>query len=228
MKFKTPSGTAGLGVAAAGLALVTLAACATGRGNAPAFSKFQPGYDSSQKARSGSAQKSLEPGKNYVILIDDYDMVKQLSKLVGLPGKYGHIAVARNGRVFHCGPPQCEELSAGDFELRYFGRRYEIREIDINGNAERAIIWFRKELDGKPYIFFYRNCTDAVVGMYAASGDRTQRVQPLDVQATYGSNPALRHYMKTHGIPVPNRNSIFLPDQFISIGTPAGTGTFGR
>lgn len=172
------------------------------------------------------ALRRLERGKNYIILIDIYDDVKKLSKLVGFSGDYGHIELVRDGKSYGCRPPQCSEISLASLEQKFEGYKFEVREMPINGNPEKATKWFRENLEGQAYNLFYRNCTDAVVLMYNASGDKTRRVNPITVDKVYANNEPLRRYMTEYGIPKPNRAEVFFPDQFTQIGTLVTKDTF--
>ena len=169
---------------------------------------------------------NLERGKNYVILIDAYDDVKQLSRLVGFSGDYGHIELVRNERAYGCRPPQCSEISLANLEKKFPNRKFEVREVEIKGSPEKATQWFKENLEGQGYDLLYRNCTDAVVLMYNASGDRTRRINPVDVDKSYAANYFLRKFMAEHGIPKPNRAEVFFPDQFTQIGKLVAKGKF--
>lgn len=195
----------------------------------------QPLYGDSHRAQTMEqsnepqtpALRHLESGKNYIVLIDIYDDVKKLSKLVGFSGDYGHIELVRDGKSYGCRPPQCSEIPLARLEQKFHGQRFEVREMQINGSPEKATKWFRENLEGKSYDFFYRNCTDAVVSMYTASGDRTRRVNPVNVDRTYATNEQLRRFMAESGIPKPNRTEVFFPDQFTQVGTLVARDTFG-
>ena len=178
-----------------------------------------------RKPKTPTLQR-LQDGKNYVVLIDAYDTVKRLSELVGFSGNYGHIEVVRNGISYGCRPPECSEISLVDLEQKFHGSGFEIREIDIKGDPERAVRWFRQNLEGQAYNLLDRNCTDAVVLMYDASGDRTRRLDPVDVDRTYVTNEPLRRFMAENGIPKPNREEVFFPDQFTTIGSLVAKGRF--
>src|SRR3990167_2614486 len=109
------------------------------------------------------ALRRLESGKNYIVLIDIYDDVKKLSKLVGFSGDYGHIEVVRDGKSYGCRPPKCSEISLTDLERKFPDSKFEVREVEILGNPEKATRWFRSNLEDQAYDLFYRNCTDVVV-----------------------------------------------------------------
>ena len=173
------------------------------------------------------ALRRLESGKNYIVLIDIYDDVKKLSKLIGFSGNYGHIELVRDGISYGCRPPQCSEMSLASLEQKFHGHRFEVREVQINGSPEEATRWFRENLESKSYDLLYRNCTDAVVSMYNASGDRTKRVNPVNVDRTYATNEQLRRFMVESGIPKPNRAEVFFPDQFTQVGTLIARDMFG-
>jgi len=164
------------------------------------------------------ALRNLEKGKNYVILIDAYDDVKKLSKLAGFSDNYGHIELVRDERAYGCRPPQCSEMSLADLEKRFPNRKFEVREVEIKGNPEKATRWFRSNLEDQAYDLFYRNCTDVVVWMNDASGDRTRRIDPINVNRTYATNEPLRRFMADLGMPKPNRREVFFPDQFTQVG----------
>ncbi len=175
---------------------------------------------------SSTAFPKLSLGKNYIVLIAAYDDVKQLSKAAGFSGHYGHIEVVRNGLVYGCRPPQCDQMNIAELQREFRGVPYEIREIEINGNAEKAVAWFRIYLRGTKYNLFYNNCTDAVVRMYEASGDKTLRVPPVMVDEIYATNEQLRDFMQSHGIPKPKRQMVWFPDQFENLGKLVGRGVF--
>ena len=169
---------------------------------------------------------ALSPGKNYIVLIAKYDDVKQLSKLAGFSGNYGHIETMRNGKVYGCRPPQCGEMSVAELQQKFRGYPYELREVEINGNAPKAVTWFKGNMEGTKYDLFYNNCTDAVVRMYDMSGDKTVRVPPVVVDQAYATNVRLRNFMRENGIPKPNREFIWFPDQFENIGKVVRKGVF--
>ncbi|MBS3118071.1 hypothetical protein J4417_00120 [Candidatus Woesearchaeota archaeon] len=164
------------------------------------------------------ALRNLEKGKNYVILIDAYDDVKKLSKLAGFSDNYGHIELVRDERAYGCRPPQCSEMSLADLEKRFPNRKFEVREVEIKGNPEKATQWFRRNLESQAYDLLYRNCTDAIVLMYTASGDKTKMIDPVDVDKIYATNEPLRRFMADLGMPKPNRREVFFPDQFTQVG----------
>lgn len=168
----------------------------------------------------------LSRGRNYIVLIDKYDDVKQLSQLAGFSGHYGHIEVVRDGEVYGCRPSQCKAMSLKELQQMFRGYAYEVRDVEINGDASRAVNWFNDNLQGRSYDLFYNNCTDAVVGMYDASGDKTVRVPPILVDQTYATNVRLRNFMQANGIPKPNRPVIWFPDQFESLGELVAKGVF--
>src|SRR3989338_218203 len=172
------------------------------------------------------ALRTLERGKNYVVLIDIYDDVKKLSKLVGFSGDYGHIEVVRDGKSYGCRPPKCSEISLTDLERKFPDSKFEVREVEILGNPEKATRWFRSNLEDQAYDLFYRNCTDVVVWMYDASGDRTRRIDPINVNRTYATNEPLRRFMAEYGISKPNRAEVFFPDQFTQVGKLVAKGRF--
>jgi len=66
------------------------------------------------------------------------------------------------------------------------------------------------------------------VGIYEASRDTERRLFPINVLKTYQSNPGLQRYMRENGIPLPERDFIFFPDQFATLGKHVGFGTFGK
>ncbi len=189
----------------------------------PLFGELLEAQDREPKT---PALHHLKRGKNYIVLIDIYDDVKKLSKLVGFSGDYGHIEVVRDGYSYGCRPPQCSEISLTSLEQKFDGHKFEVREVPIDGGPELAIRWFKENLEGQPYDLFYRNCTDAVVMMYDASGDRTARLSSVDVNQTYATNAPLRRFMSKYGIPKPNRTGVFFPDQFATMGELVAKGRF--
>ncbi|MEK6950603.1 MAG: hypothetical protein AABX13_02675 [Nanoarchaeota archaeon] len=170
----------------------------------------------------------LKRDKSYLVLIDAYEEIKKLSQLVGFAGKYGHIEVLRNEHVYGCRPPSCSEISWPELEQRFPGKKFEVREVQISGDAEKALQWFKQNLEGRAYNLFYNNCTDAVVSMYGASGDGRRLLDPVEVEKTYSTNHPLREFMEKYQIPKPKRAEVFFPDQFTRLGTLVMKGTFAR
>lgn len=196
-----------------------------------AFSRGESGQGEGREVGSKyrtTVFNELQNGRNYIILINQYDDVKALQEAVGLPGKYGHIEVIRDGVVYGCRPPRCGRTSLDYLEEHYDGVEFELREVDIQGDAERAMSWFVDSLEGKRYDLTMRNCTDAVAGMYAASGDRRTLVVPYNVEEQYGDNAKLRTLMRAYGIEKPDRETIFFPDQFTDVGDLVTKGEFGK
>lgn len=198
------------------LAAFALAGCASGN------------YQTRKTFQTSDSLRDLERDKNYIVLIDAFPVVKDISRLVGLEGQYGHVEVIRNERVYGCRPPKASELSIPELAKKFDGHAYEIREVNINGDPEKSIDYFKKNLEGQTYDLYYMNCTDCVNWMYLASGDKKARVAPIDVDKTYESNQALRQYMSLMGMPKPQRDYIFLPDQFKEVGKFVGKGVFGK
>jgi len=152
---------------------------------------------------------------NYVTLVEIYPEVGALyHKATGNSGKYGHVELIINNRVFGCRPPQCSEISLPELKQKFAGHNYRIREVKTDGDSNKAIAWFKQNLEGKAYDFFNRNCTDAAAGMYAASGDTKIRVLPLDVKKTYAGSEDLQDFMFEHNMSLPKRDYVFFPDQF--------------
>lgn len=175
-----------------------------------------------------STLQKLLPHKNYLLLVDQYPEIKELSALVGFAGEYGHIEFARDGRIYGCRPSHCSEISLAELEREFPGRKFEVREVESSGDSKMAVQWFKQNLEGKVYDLLQRNCTDAIVGMYEASGDRARRLYPLDVERTYAANEPLRRFMAARGIPKPKRASVYFPDQFVSVGKLIVRGRFSR
>ena len=175
-----------------------------------------------------AALEAMRQDADYIVLIDAYDDVKRLSKLLGFSGQYGHIEAVRNGKAYGCRPPVCSEIPISELEQMFDGDHFEIREVPIQGSSAAAIQWFRTHLQGVAYDLFYNNCTDALVAMYSASGDASLTLAPVDVNKTYLSNTQLREFMQTLGIPKPRREQVYFPDQFTKIGKKVAQGTFGR
>lgn len=204
-----------LAVSAGLAALLTVGASQSAQGEPYPKSSSQLDYTGALKT---PALRNLERGKNYLVLIDAYDDVKKLSELAGFSGDYGHIELVKDEKAYGCRPPQCSEISLVDLEKRFPNRKFEVREVEIIGNPEKATRWFRENLEGQAYDLLYRNCTDAVVLMYDASGDRTRRIDPVDVDKIYTTNEPLRRFMADLGMPKPNRAEVFFPDQFTKVG----------
>lgn len=175
---------------------------------------------------SSTSFPKLSGNKNYIILIDAFDDVKQLSKLAGFSGRYGHIEVVRDETVYGCRPPQCGEMNLSELQHHFRGLPYEIREVDIIGDTSKSVSFFRNNFKGTKYDFFYNNCTDAVVKMYDASGDKTIRVPPVVVDQLYAINARLRNFMIENGIPKPKRQVVWFPDQFENLGKFVAKGIF--
>ncbi|MFH1222344.1 MAG: hypothetical protein V1492_04640 [Candidatus Micrarchaeota archaeon] len=209
---------------AVSIAAAAIFSCASQTQKADYFMRQNPRQESLQH----SPLRSLEKSKTYVVLIDAYDDIKQLSKAAGFSGRFGHIIAIADNQAFDCSPPKCAELTIPGLELKYTGHAYNIREVDFNGDTKKAIAWFRTHMQDRPYNLYYRNCADVPVGMYEASGATIRLIKPLPVKSTYEANARLRNFMQTHNMPLPEREFVFLPDQFENIGQLVGTGTFGR
>lgn len=169
---------------------------------------------------------SLDENVPYILLIGAFREVRELSRLVGFSGNYGHIEAVYNGMALGCRPNACMEIPVSTLRDMFRGIDYEARALPIKGNVSRAIQYFRQQLEGRRYDLFNNNCTDALVKMYEASGDQTRRIYPVNVRETYFSNKRLREYMEEHNIPMPNRDFIYFPDQFEDLGTLVERGTF--
>src|SRR3989344_5340428 len=109
-------------------------------------------------------------------------------------------------------------LALCNLEKGFPNRKFEVREVEIKGNPEKATQWFRRNLESQAYDLLYRNCTDAIVLMYTASGDKTKMIDPVDVDKIYATNEPLRRFMADLGMPKPNRREVFFPDQFTQVG----------
>jgi len=209
-------------------ALPAIGALFTGAGLLGACGGPQKPMGSTRELRTFSLSQ-LERNKNYIVLIDAFDGVKELSRAIGLEGKYGHIEVVRDGKVYGCRPFTCSKTTVSDMEDMFEGFKFEVREIPIDGSPERAVQWFLDNLEGESYDFLYRNCTDAVRGMYENSGSRERLLYPVDVDETYENNAKLRRIMKEHGIEKPDRkDGVLFPDHFLEVGTLVGKGRFGK
>ncbi len=174
------------------------------------------------------AFSQLQPDKDYVILIDAYDDIKRLSKLAGFSGEYGHIEAVRNGMIYGCRPPKCSQISLSELEQKFSGHKFELRAVDSTGDPKKAVQWFARNLEGRAYDLLYRNCTDAVVGMYHAAGDRIRPLRPVEVDRTYAANAPLREFMAQQGIAKPERSTVFFPDQFTQVGKLMARGRLSR
>lgn len=213
--------TEDMGLAAAGFSLAQILGCA-----------------SASPINPRSQIHHLERDTNYLVLINfGHTFIDDISGMVRLEGRYDHVELIRNGRAYGSRPPKASEISTAQLENIFRNCPYEIRKVQINGDPERAIRWFRQRVEGRPYHVYGTdnlnsneplNCTDCVVGMYAASGDRTRRLHPFDVQRTIRDNRGLRRYMTDRGLPNPTRQWIYLPDQFRDVGTLVDRGVFGR
>ncbi len=184
------------------------------------------------------ALRTLAAGKDYFLLIDDYQEIKRLSALVGFSGEYGHIEFVRAGRAYGCRPPRCAEISLTELERRFSGRKFAVREVErgdyqtnehqTKDNQTKAIRWFKQNLEGKVYDLLYRNCTDAVIGMYEAAGQRARSLNPVEVERTYATNEPLRRFMAEQKIPKPKRAGVYFPDQFTALGKYVSQGRFRK
>nr|MBT4247918.1 hypothetical protein [Candidatus Woesearchaeota archaeon] len=185
-------------------------------------------YISPPKTNSGStigAQPSklskLKPGRDYVVLIGAYDDVKTMSELAGFTGNYGHIEVVRDGKVYGCRPITCGDISLAELDQKFKGATFEVREVRVEDDPQARIQRFNSEFGGKPYDFYYRNCTDATVAMVGYLG-----VVPINVDHQWSNNVPLRELLTKSGLGKPNRESVLLPDQFENVGTRVLTGRF--
>jgi hypothetical protein len=188
-----------------------------------------PGLVSAGDGESGLLKK-IDPKTPHLILIDDFESVKRISKVLGFSGRFGHIEVLYGGKSFGCRPNQCAEIDANGLSRRFAGADYEVRSFQVDGSVDNSVRWFRSNLEGRPYDLITRNCTDTVVGMYAASGDKRRIVHPVDVLKAMRQDPEALEIVLAMGDSrvkdLVNKGHIYLPDQFEKVGTYVGRGKF--
>lgn len=218
---------------AAGLAALVVAAYDSG---SEAEAQDKPGMKS---ASAGSLSRILSRKTSYLILLDhpNFRIVNDIEKLVGLPGKYGHIEVIYNNKVFGCRPPECSERRLSDIERHFRGARYRIVKPDFDGNPEEAVMHFRENIAGSDYDFMgfedhdswdspNFNCTDLVNILSSMSGNRLTPVKGVDVFEAYYNNIRLKEFMDRNLIRIPNRKVVYFPDEYMEIGKVVAQGRF--
>ncbi len=218
-----------------GLVALAIAGCSTSE--RPTNSANSPSTESTSVKHVAASQISNEPlsdscvfntldsNKSYLLLIDAYEDVKQLAKFSGFAGEYGHIEFLHGTDVYGCRPPECSTKSFSSLERQYKGHGFELREVP-DGNLDAAVRWFLQNTNNEPYSLLYRNCTDAVAGMYQAQTG--EALAPANVDETYKSHPELQLLMAVLGLPKPSRETIFFPDQFTKVGRLVAKGVFGQ
>ena len=108
-------------------------------------------YHDSEKARAISIYNlpKVPCNKAYIVLIMENNCANQESE--NMPKKFTHIEYLRsiNGVAYSIGPrpPNCEKISLARLEREFWGYRYQVREIKIDGvNFDEVFKWADREL----------------------------------------------------------------------------------
>ncbi len=167
----------------------------------------------------------LPKDKIYLILITEYPGIKEITEVVGLEGKYGHIEVIWNNTVYGARPSTCKKLTFPEFIEKYHGFEYEIREITIPGNFNNALTFYENEVEGRSYDLYYRSCTSIINDMYESSSGEKIPIESINVEELYNNDNRVREFMEEKGFKIPTTD-VWLPDQFKTFGAFINAGIF--
>jgi|TARA_B100001964_G_scaffold235815_1_gene296541 hypothetical protein len=168
---------------------------------------------------------NLKSNELYIVLIEAYPKIKTISEFVGLEGKYGHLELIYNGKAYGSRPPRTSELSIKELESLFKGSSYEIRQLDLSGDFEKAVNTFRTEIEGTPYNLYYNNCTGFLESLNVMLGGDESLVPTIDLQQICDSSEEARMFAKEKGLVVPD-NPIWFPDQYSNLGDLVVRGRF--
>ncbi|MBT4824835.1 hypothetical protein HN695_05030 [Candidatus Woesearchaeota archaeon] len=165
--------------------------------------------------------EKLRMGSVYLFLINTNPDIKEISRIAGLPGEYGHIELVYRGLAYGSEDGNCRKISISDLERKFEGLDYEVREVEL-ANPYKAIQHFSQVLTKKPY----NNPAEMIMDMYIGSGKPLHGVYPVSIETVDRTNDKLREILESKGIPTNRTGQVYLPDQFKHVGWHLGEGVF--
>lgn len=183
------------------------------------------GIASAKGEQQTFAFRYLDQTHAYLILINTNEEVMNLASRFGLSGKYGHLVWLYKDTVYTCWPASCRTQTICDLEQAFAGQDFEIRDVSLDGNLEKAKEYFETKLSGQPYDVFTHNSTDMFVEMLTNGERYLSSVHPVSLDTGSTQAFVLKREMRREDRNL-ERRIIYFPEQFRNFGLFAGSGKF--